>query len=118
FRSPAGLAQAQAYLDMNQKEGVNTAADRRAQILVRGTQPETRKAALHDLEEQFQQTPPARDEQYRLVLLYEADGNAAAAEKQMTDLLTRGDPNNPAYLAHHIRFLLQTRDKDEEGVWK
>jgi tetratricopeptide (TPR) repeat protein len=114
---PEAYRQALALLDANRKEGEDNLAQRRIRALVRGTQPENRHAALAELEGLLKLARPTPLEQYRLIQLYEADGNKEAAQKQMLDLLTQGDPANPAYLAHHVRTLLQNGEKSDAQTW-
>ncbi len=71
--------QAQALLDLNRKEGEETLAERRTRALVRGTQAAARTAALREIEELLKLGPAPLDEQFRLVHLYETEGNADAA---------------------------------------
>jgi cellulose synthase operon protein C len=108
------LVQARALLEMNRQQGEENIAERRARALVRAADPALRKTALRELEELLKVAPATPPEQYRLVRLYEADGNPTAARSHILDLLAR-DGKNPVYLVHHIRKLLKNSEEKEEA---
>lgn len=112
----AKYRQALALLPENSRQREDSILRRRARLLVRGTRPEERGAALRRLEESAKVQPFTPEELFCLVRLYEAEKNDEAARERMLDLLTL-ERNNPEYLAHHIERLLQRGRKDEARPW-
>jgi Flp pilus assembly protein TadD len=88
----------------------------RARLLVRGTRPAERRAALRRLEESAKVQPFAPEELFGLVRLYEAEKDEETARERMLDLLAL-ERNNPEYLAHHIERLLHRGRKEEARPW-
>jgi tetratricopeptide (TPR) repeat protein len=108
--------EAAELLDQNQRAGGDGVAYRRARAFLDGTRPEERRAALRRLEDSARAQPFTADELFRLVQLYEADGDVAAARERMLDLLA-ADPRNPEHLAHHIAGLLRRGKTREARPW-
>jgi len=108
--------EALALLDQNGKEGEESIADRRARALVLATRPDQRPAALRTVELTGRELPLSADENYRLALLYEEEKNGSVARQLMLDALAQ-DRNNPVYLAHHIRNLLDAGHGTEAQPW-
>jgi tetratricopeptide (TPR) repeat protein len=110
-----GLREADALLDRNRGRDGESAADRRARAFVAAAPPGGRAQALRDLE-RLPVPSPEIDEPLRLARLYDAEGDWAAARRQLDALLTR-DADNPAALALLADGLLRRGKAAEARPW-
>jgi tetratricopeptide (TPR) repeat protein len=112
----AKYLEALALLDTNGKEGEETAADQLARALVLAVRPSQRREALRTIEATVRQLPLSAGEHYCLARLYEAEKNVSVAREHMLNALAQ-DRNNPVYLVHHIRNLLDAGLLTEAQPW-
>ena len=108
--------EALSLLGPNPKPGEDAAAYRRAKAFVLGAQAENRGQSLRRLEEEGKLGSLPRDEQFRLVRMYDAADAWPQARDQLLGLLTL-DRRNPEYLAYLIDGLLRHDGADEAGPW-
>jgi predicted Zn-dependent protease len=102
-----------SLLEENRRDGREDIADARALALVRGTQPNARRAALKALEESRSAGPLDPDEQFRLARLYgESDEGWPKARELMDDLLKK-DATNAEYLAYQAAGLLNHGERKD-----
>ena len=116
FDSSSQYRQALALLDESPNRKPETLADRRTRLLIEGTRPEERSAALRQLEQSAKLQPFTPEELFYLSRLYEAANDPKAVEERMLDLLAL-DRNNPEYLAFHIHHLLRRGHLDDARPW-
>jgi tetratricopeptide (TPR) repeat protein len=112
----AGYRTALALLGRNGTAAGPSVADQRARAFVEATRPGRRRRALRMLEDSISCQALTSAEQFRLTLLYEAENDWVRARAQMRAALT-ADGQNPAYLAHFLRGLLQHGKTAEARRW-
>ncbi len=88
----------------------------RSRAFVLGARSSGRAEAIRRLEEERKTGPLPPDEEFRLVQLYEADGQWPAASDRLASLITV-DKQNPEYLAHLVEGLLLHDQAEEAGPW-
>ncbi len=102
--------EALALIERNQ-EGTQAdpVADRYARALILAKRPCHQREAAGELEKLAVRQLLSEEDQFLLVQLLEAQGNAEGADRQLTSLLA-AYPDNRLYLAHQARRKLQSKD--------
>jgi tetratricopeptide (TPR) repeat protein len=113
---PGAFREALALLDRNAQAAGAAAEDDRARAAVLATRPDHRPEAVRLLEQSRRRQALSAEEQYLLVRLYEAENEPAKARDAMLGLLNL-DGQNPEYLAHYVRGLVDRRELDEARVY-
>jgi tetratricopeptide (TPR) repeat protein len=103
----AGYQEALALLPLHDV----SVQDQRARALVIASRPEQRSDALRLFDASLKNQPLSAEEQFMLARLCEEAGQAPRARALIQDLLAI-DPDNPQYLAFHIRDLLHHGERD------
>ncbi len=101
--------EALALIDRNVATRGATAEDERVRAALLASRPGQRLAAVRLFEIALKDGPISEEDQFLLVRLWDAAGIAERAQSLMLDLLATA-PNNPQYLAFHVRSLLRRGD--------
>jgi predicted Zn-dependent protease len=102
----ADYQEALALVDQNSKSRGATVDDDRVRAVVLASRPGQRREAIRLFEDSLKDLPIAEEDQFLLAQLWEAEGAWEQAQRLMLDLLAT-NPENPQYLAFHLRGLIR-----------
>jgi tetratricopeptide (TPR) repeat protein len=106
-----------ALLEANLLETPNDPTDLRVRALVQANRPGGRRQAIKDLEAMFVRMPPSPGEEFLLARLLESDGEWAKASDRFVSLLSKKATDNPLYVYHYARSLLQHDEVPAAEKW-
>jgi tetratricopeptide (TPR) repeat protein len=106
-----------ALLEENRKARPGELDDQRARAAVLATRMEHRKEAIRLLEEILAKQHLEPLDRWILVLLYDADGQAAKCRTALETLLKSPGVNDPAFFAFYIRRALRDKDLARAQPW-
>ena len=108
----AARAEGLALVALNERVLGRRPEEERARAVLLATQPGQLALAVKHFEKTLEQGPLQPDEQFQLVQLYAAQGEAGKSSELLRDLLAEGEVN-VYYLAYHVHQLILQGELDD-----